>query len=229
MLCLAILLALEIPEPLESALARQQPVEQFVSGRLRVTEGEATIEFQVVYDETGEASVTLLAPAEAALSDAEAALWAGWQGDDDDEEEEPDAPRTFGLYSPAALRASIGDAARFEREEDGLLVYSFDPHSLVTPDGEEDADEIIAHLAGTVAVDPAAGHVAWIEYAAPESFKPNMAARIERFSMRTGFTGSPAGPRLARMHLELAGSAMFQNFDQTTLIELIEAEFAPAD
>ena len=230
MLFLAAILVTEIPEPLDAALSHPVPAEEFVAGRLRITEGEATIEFSVAYDEAGEASVTLLAPGEDSLSEAETALWENYRDDEDDgQDEEPGRPRTFGLYDGEALRNSIGADARFDREEAGMLLFSFSPQGLITPDGGDEADQIIEHLAGTVAVDPASNHVAWIEYSAPERFKPNMAARIERFTMRTAYTDSGSGPRFSRMDMEIAGSAMFNQFAQTTVVELIEAEFAAAD
>lgn len=228
MLCLAAALLLQLPEPLETALSRETQAGEFQAGHIRVSEGEARIEFRVEYDAGGEAQLTLLAPDEAALSEAEAELWESWQGEDE-EEENDEGPRTFGHYSSQALRASIGESARLEREEAGLLIYSFAPQTLVGPEGETDANGMLEYLTGTVAVDPAAGHVAWIEYAAAESFKPNMAARIERLSMRTDYTGSEAGLRLARMAVSVAGSAAFRAFEQSTVIELLEAEFAPAD
>ena len=68
---------------------------------------------------------TLLEPDEAALSDDQRDLWNGFL------DPESDAFRgENGLLAPLDLRAVVGETARFEREEEALLVYSFDPAAM---------------------------------------------------------------------------------------------------
>ena len=223
-------LSAALPQPLEQALTIQVDETELSTGHFRVTEGPARIEFRVVYDDQRQAELTLLAPAETAMTEAEVELWEAWQGDDEADGEEEDSSFD-GAYNVENLRASIGGEVSELGREDGLLVYAFTPLSLFSAEDGDGSERIVQHLTGRVAVDETAGHIAWIEYSAPESFKPNMAARIETFMMRVSFgrEASAEAPRMEELAFEIEGSAAFQPFSQNSRIELISAEFTPAD
>jgi hypothetical protein len=222
-------LSAALPQPLEQALTIQVDETELSTGHFRVTEGPARIEFRVTYDDQRQAELTLLAPAETAMTKAEVELWEAWQGDDEADGEEEDSSFD-GAYNVENLRASIGGEVSELGREDGLLVYAFTPLSLFSAEDGE-SQSIVEHLTGRVAVDERAGHIAWVEYSAPESFKPNIAARVEDFTMRVSFLRETpdAQPRMGELAFEIAGSAAFQPFSQNSRIELISAEFTPAD
>lgn len=229
----------QLPAPLEQALsatAEDIAPEALV---MRMTLSGESVRIAVNYAGEDGRSYRLIEPSsEAMLSEAQAEMWAGFNQDesedaaepaeDADGENETTASVSFGDYDPVALRASIGDTATLLGEEGGRLIYEFAPQSLPGQSGAPDA--MIEHLRGEVEVDPALGQLAAIRYELVDSFKPNLAARIERFEMEQRFVNEAVlnGPRMAGVSMTMAGSALFQRFSQTMRFDIEEMRFGEA-
>lgn len=217
----------QLPAPLEAALS-VTPREASPAGLdFRIEEDGQGVTVRVDLSGDGVA-YTLLEPDEAALSEAQREMWDDFLDTEDDafyDENDEDAGE--GLTGPVDLRATVGDVAAFLREEEGLLVYGFEPQAMPGQQAGEAPGSMLTHLRGEIAVDPERGEVAWTHVFAPESFKPNMAARIERFSLRQAFVHEPAyaAPRLRRLEMALSGSAAFQNFEQALVMEISNMVF----
>ncbi|MEQ8405366.1 MAG: hypothetical protein RKE49_09730 [Oceanicaulis sp.] len=222
----------QLPAPLEAALDVTPREAEPIALDFRVEEGGEGVTVRV--DLSGEAvRYTLLEPGESDLSEAQQEMWADFLDTEDDvfmDEDDPEAGD--GLTGPVDLRAMIGDEAELLREEGGLRIYGFAPQTLGGPadgDGEDGGmDAMLEHLSGEIALD--ADDIAWVHLFAPESFKPNMAARINEFSLRQSFVHEPAyaAPRLARFEMALTGSAAFQTFEQSMVMEISNMVFADA-
>jgi hypothetical protein len=231
----------QLPAPLEQALS-VIPDELAPQGIvMRMTLSGESVRIAVSYEGEDGPNYRLIEPSsEAMLSEVQAEMWAGFNQDDEEEAAEPaedadadadnetTASLSVGDYDPDALRASIGDAVTLLSEEGGRLIYEFDPQNLPGQSGAPDA--MIEHLRGEVEVDPALGQLSAIRYELVDSFKPNLAARIERFEMEQRFVNEPAlnGPRSAGVSMTMAGSAMFQRFSQTMRFDIEEMRFDDA-
>ncbi|MGJ3230283.1 MAG: hypothetical protein ACFE0P_00625 [Oceanicaulis sp.] len=226
----------QLPAALEAALSTN-PREAAPTGLdFRLEEGGEGITVRV--DLSGEdVRYRLLQPSEADLSETQQEMWDGFLDPEEDafrDTDDPDAGE--GLTGPVSLRRMVGDEARHLRDEGGLAIYGFAPQSMAVgadvDDGEGDAqmDAMLRHLNGEIALD-ASGHVAWVHLFAAESFKPNMAARINTFSMRQSFVFEPAyaAPRLSRLEMALSGSAAFQSFEQSMAMEISNLVFDGGD
>lgn len=228
----------QLPEPLEQALSAA-PGETITAERiaLRMTVNGESILVEIRPGGGGRDTVyTLLQPAsEDALSEQQAEMWAGFNGSDDEEEDAPDSDPgesySVGQFDAEALREAIGASATLLREENGRLVYGFTPQSLPGQGGEDDERSgLLDNLAGEIEVDAERGQIAEVRFALTESFKPNMAARINDFLLEQRFVHEPAidGPRFAGMTMSMAGSAVFQSFSQTMEIDLVSVRYASA-
>lgn len=225
----------QLPAPLEAALSFRPQEAQPRGLDFRLEEGGEGVTVRV--DLAGEApAYTLLQPAEAELSEAEQEMWAEFLDPEDDMFARQDRDGASpGFLGPVSLRAVIGDSAALQREEDGLNVYRFAPQAMIgalNADGEESGmDAMLEHMTGEIAVDAGLNEIAWIHLFAPESFKPNMAARISTLSIRQDFVQEPAyaAPRMERLEMAIVGSAAFQQFEQTLVMEISNLVFATDD
>lgn len=226
----------QLPAPLEQALSATSDDIASEGLVLRMTLSGESVRIAVSYAHEDGPTYRLIEPAsEAMLSETQAEMWAGFNQDEGDEtpeaSEDADAANetraslSVGDYDPEALRAAIGDTATLLSEEGGRLIYEFAPQNLPGQSGAPDA--MIEHLRGEVEVDPALGQLAAIRFVLVDSFKPNLAARIERFEMEQRFVNEPAinGPRMAGVSMTMAGSALFQPFSQTMRFEIEEMRF----
>jgi hypothetical protein len=225
----------QLPEPLEAALS-MTPAER-APARLALrwtTQGES-VTFEIRTAEDGLPAYSLLDPQEAALSERQREVWAAVtrardpDEDDEDGEGEGGPARgevTMGSVDFSGLRAAIGDTVTLERTlPDGALVYSFVPRAV--PGGNETPEAMLRALRGEVTVDPRRGELQGFRLFAADSFKPNVAARIERFSLRQDYVHDAAlgGPRMAVFEMSMAGSAAFQRFDRSLQIELLSVDW----
>lgn len=228
----------QLPGPLEQALSATSGDVSPEALVLRMTLSGQSVRIAVSFDGEEGPSYRLIEPAsEALLSDTQAEMWAGFSEDEAQEDEPSQAEAedggstsvAFGDYDPEALRAAIGGAATLAREEDGRLIYAFTPVNL--PGQSDTPEDMIEHLRGEVEVDPALGQLASIRFTLAESFKPNLAARVERFELEQRFVNEPAlnGPRMAGVSMSMAGSAMFQRFEQTMRFDIEEARYPQND
>jgi hypothetical protein len=225
----------QLPAPLEAALSATPQEAQPRGLDFRLEEGGQGVTVRV--DLAGEApAYTLLQPDEAELSEAQQEIWADFLDPEDDvfarqDEDEP----VPGLLRPVDLRDIVGDAATLLREENGLSVYGFTPQSMALSmsrdGGDSQTDSMLEHMTGDIAIDSGRNEVAWVHVFAPDSFKPTMAARINTFSMRQSFVQEPAyaAPRLERLELAVSGSAAFQTFEQTMVMEITNLVFAQSE
>jgi hypothetical protein len=226
----------QLPGPLEQALSAA-PGDAVSAERiaLRMTvNGEAILVEILPGGENRETAYTLLQPAsEDALSEAQAEMWAGFNRDDEEDAPDSDPGESYsvGQFDAEGLREAIGASATLLREENGRLVYGFTPQSLPGQGGEdEERSGLLDNLAGEIEVDAERGQIAQVRFALTESFKPNMAARINDFLLEQRFVHEPAidGPRFAGMTMSMAGSAVFQSFSQTMEIDLVSVRYAGA-
>lgn len=235
----------QLPQPLEQALDAKPNDRQPTGIVLRMALGSDVVRVAVSFDEEDGPAYRLLEPAdEAQLSDTQAEMWAGFNTDEGAAEAEAEdasadaaasnedgsAQVAFGDYDPEAIRASIGDDVRLVREEAGQLVYEFAPLSLPSQ-GDSPPEGLMAHMRGQAIVDTQTNQLALVRYTLAESFKPNLAARIERFDLEQRFVFQEEldGPRVAGVSMTMAGSAMFQRFSQTMQFDIEEMRFSPSE
>ncbi len=231
----------QLPEPLERALSVTSQSSDTESVLLRLGRGEEMLRIRMVFAD-GDVSYELVEPATVeALNEAQAEIWDGYanRGEDDDEASEPEPEATeeddeesssvaIGDYNPDALRASIGEDVTLINEAGSLLTYGFTPNTLPV-DGDV-PDAFVENLRGEIDVDTERGQVAAVRFAATESFKPNMAARIHVFSIEQTYVHEPAlgGPRMRSLSMNIEGSAMFQSFEQAMLMVVEEVQYRAA-
>lgn len=232
----------QLPEPLERALSVEliDATPSQVEMRIGTSEGRITV--RMVEDAEGNSDYTLLAPPEDRLDEVQLELWQELLEDDEEEEGsepsgegvEPEEDEGFASesFDPAELRAMIGETATLDREEAGVLVYTFEPQMMPDEDPEEErdpaAEKMLENLLGEVHVNTETGHVQSVRLNLIESFKPNFAARIEGFEMVQDYVFDEAvnGPRLEGLQFSIAGSAAFQSFNESMLIDILSVDWA---
>jgi hypothetical protein len=124
-----------------------------------------------------------------------------------------------GLFFTAETASMV--AGNVQRMAGGQ--YSFDPD--IDPESEEN-DSMAEYLDGELAL-ASAGHVEQIRIFAPESFKPNPAARIHAFELIMNFQhldGLPA-PVMTSMSTVVDVSALFQRQQQSVRFEFSDVEY----
>jgi hypothetical protein len=227
--------AAQLPAPLEQALSAapddQTPPER-VALRMTVNGQSILVEIRPG-GEDGETAYALLEPpSEDLLSEEQAEMWAGFSSDDETDaapDSEPGESYSVGQFDAEGLRDAIGGAATLLREENGRLVYGFTPQSLPGQGGQdEERSGLLDNLTGEIEVDAERGQVVRVNFTLTESFKPNIAARVNEFTLEQRFVHEPAidGPRFAGMTMAMAGSAVFQSFSQRMDIDLVSVRYA---
>ncbi|MGY6627583.1 MAG: hypothetical protein ACXIVL_03640 [Oceanicaulis sp.] len=229
-LCASAAAQAQLPPPLEAALSATLSERAPARMAMRWTVEGESVTYEVLPAEGGPPAYRLLEPEEAALSERQREIWTSVTRErSSDDEGEADAPRarvTVGTVDYSGLRASIGEQATLDRTlPDGELVYSFAPRAV--PGGNDTPDAMLRALRGEVIIDPRRGELKGFHLFAPDSFKPSIAARIERFSLRQDFVHDAVlgGPRFAALEMDMAGSAAFQRFDRNLIIEIISVEW----
>lgn len=233
----------QLPEPLEAALASEPSdiVPERVALRMTVNQDMILVEIRPG-GEDGEPSYTLLQPeTEALLNEEQAEMWAGFQEDEDsegasedatEEDGEQEARVEMGGFDAEALRAAIGrvGAVRFDGP---IHTYEFEPLGLPGQDGgdSEGLEGLVEYLAGEIEVDTERSHISRVRFELQESFKPNFASRLNAFVLEQNYVYEPAisGTRFAGMTMQIAGSAVFQEFDQTMQIEIVSVLYPDVD
>lgn len=225
----------QLPEPLEAALSMTLAERAPARLALRWTMEGESVTFEIRTAEDGPPAYRLLEPDEAALSERQREVWTSVTRERDPDEDDEDGEGeggpargevTMGSVDFSGLRAAIGDTVTLERTlPDGALVYSFVPRAV--PGGNETPEAMLRALRGEVTVDPRRGELQGFRLFAADSFKPNVAARIERFSLRQDYVHDAAlgGPRMAVFEMSMAGSAAFQRFDRSLQIELLSVDW----
>jgi len=230
-LCVSAASHAQLPQPLEAALSAPSTERAPARMAMRWTAEGESLTFEMQLAEDGERIYELIEPAEAALSERQREIWASVTR----ERREDAEPQTgsqgrasvnIGSVDFNGLRAAIGEHAALDRTlADGALVYSFAPRAM--PGGNDTPDAMLRALRGEVTVDPQRGELKGFRLFAADSFKPNVAARIERFSMREDYVHDPVlgGPRFSTMEMDMAGSAAFRRFEQSLQIELLSVDW----
>ncbi|KAA5800957.1 hypothetical protein F1654_12905 [Alkalicaulis satelles] len=220
----------QLPDPLETALSATVSERTPARMALRWTVEGESVTVELLRSDDGAREYVLLEPEEDALSDGQRDVWASIRrGGRSEQADEDGAPRTrmnVGSVDFSDLRAAIGERATLERTlDDGGKVYSFAP--LALPGSEDASAAMLRALRGEVIVDPSSAEIRGFRFFAAESFKPNVAARLDRFSMRQDFVHDPdlGGPRFSAMEMSLAGSAAFRRFEQSMRIELLSVDW----
>lgn len=241
--CLAALAALaftmaaaaaELPAPLERALAVEPgagPAPERIALRMSVNDQSILVALHPGMDGPGAATL-LQPPSEAALSEEQAEMWAGFQSDDDAAPDGEGESYSISSFDSAALREAVGSSAHLIGEEEGRRLYSFTPQTLVGQNVDEDGLQgLLDALTGEIELDAEHGHVAAVRFSLTAPFKPNFAARIREFTLEQRYVHEPAlnGPRFAGMTMNLAGSAVFQPFNQTLSVDLVSVRYGRED
>ncbi len=223
----------QLPAPLETALSAVLTERTPARMTMRWTVEGESVTYEARPVDGGPPAYRLLEPDEAALSERQREVWTSVtrerRSEGEGEAGEEGAPRarvTVGSVDFDGLRAAIGESATLDRTlDDGALVYSFTPRAV--PGGDETPRSMLRALRGEVIVDPRRGELTGFHLFAPDSFKPNVAARIERFSLRQDYVHDAVlgGPRFAALEMDMAGSAAFQRFDRNMIIELVSVDW----
>lgn len=209
--------AQDLPAPLAQAISASNIEDSRDNWRFRVTVTTDEGEMRGQFDGTALEGQqwTLLHPAEAELEGTLLEIWEDIQTDEDDAEDDG------GLffqgddfeYVPGSI-ASLGGP-------DSGLRYQFAPQM------DEDEAAFAEFVSGEVLLGGEEPHVQQIRIFATESFKPNVAVRVNAFEMVQEFAlidGLPA-PVMSRMSQTIAGSAAFQSFEQNVDIRFEDIEF----
>lgn len=168
---------------------------------------------------------TLLSPSDPdALPEALADIW-----------EDMNTPREEGEEAEGGVSIG-GDGLFFDGETAAMVSGGIEliegaaaPAYRFIPDlnpGEEEEDVMEEHLSAELTIAPA-GYVQTIRIFAPESFKPNPAARVHTFEMAMEFDqvdGLPA-PILTRMTTDVEVSALFQRQEQSIEFRFSDVEY----
>ncbi|WP_421791963.1 hypothetical protein [Hyphobacterium sp.] len=164
---------------------------------------------------------TLLSPASAdELSDPLAEIWTDMNTVDDAEEADDGVSiGADGLFFDEDAASMVSGGI----EELGDGRYAFRPN--LDPDAEE-PDPMADNMTGEVALS-ANGYINELRIFAPESFKPNAAARVHTFEMRMTFDqleGFPA-PIMISMATDIEVSALFQRQSQSLEFRFSDVEY----
>ncbi|XBQ15966.1 MAG: hypothetical protein ABL308_13535 [Oceanicaulis sp.] len=237
-LCLAVAIVIgftpavmaQLPPMLDAALSIETEPRKVERIEMRITKGEDSVRFETRPAPDSGTTYTLLEPAEDALNEAQREIWEDARAPDEDEAAEEGAEEesaSLSLTGLAALRGVIGTQVSELGLQDGLHVFGFTPAGL--PGSDETPRAMLEALSGEVAVDPETGALAFFRFFAEDSFKPNIAARIDDFEIRQSFIHDPelGGPRPSVMTMSLSGSAAFQRFEQSMKMETLHIDWAP--
>ena len=137
--------------------------------------------------------------------------------------------RTTGAIWCNEFAAMVPANAERTGETDAGIEFAFTP---VPGDEADDMEEkIFKRLDGRAVIDPDTAELLAYRMSLPESFKPNMMARINSFDMTVDCTPGPDGlTHIQTFSMNVAGSALGQDFGQTDrreILRLIE-EVSPA-
>ena len=232
--------ALALPAPLQAALASRAP-DGDAEGSWRYTVTIASEDGPVVghYDGALDEPVrwSLVSPSIDALSEAQRTAWDSMGGGDDDDDAEADIADEEGSGgSGGSIRIGQGGGLFFGADQAEMIaggvemlsststhiIYGFEPR--MDSDGGGD----IGHfMRGEISVrlDPPA--VEMLRIYAPESFKPHIIARINRFEIRMDYASDAAmpAPVLQQFSLHLEGRAAFQDFSQAVGLVFSDIEY----
>ncbi len=140
-----------------------------------------------------------------------------------------ETPRGERSIGQGDLSHTIGGEISVAREEASAMVYRFEPQPR--PDARDGAAGFLDNLEGELTVQRSGGGAdgtrPWIRSVrlhAPQSFKPNLAARINTFEQSGSYALVEGVPVLAESVTRLEGSAMFRSFNETVSITLTQIE-----
>ncbi len=127
------------------------------------------------------------------------------------------------------LSAALGTDIVLAREEARTMVYRFQP--VAPPEGGRGrAASFMEKLRGELTVrksgagaDASAPWIESVRLFAPESFKPNFAARITSFEQIATYRIVDGLPLLEESRTAVAGSAMFSGFEESVTVRILEA------
>ncbi|GJL96402.1 MAG: hypothetical protein DHS20C06_02190 [Hyphobacterium sp.] len=216
------------PQPVSDALAMTHDASDEAVWRFTMRVSMNDNSMDVGYDGAQDdgAQWTLLSPASPeTLTEDLSDMWMDMITPDDTENAEDgegvglSVGSDGGLFFTAETASMI--AGNVQRVSGGQ--YSFDPD--IDPESDEN-DSMAEHLDGELAL-ASAGHVEQIRIFAPESFKPNPAARIHEFELIMDFRqldGMPA-PIMTSMSTVVDVSALFQRQQQSVRFEFSDVEY----
>lgn len=216
------------PQPVSDALAMTHDASDEAVWRftMRVSMNDDSMHVGFDGAQADGAQWTLLSPASPdALTGDLSDMWTDMVTPDDTEDAEDREGGGMSIGSDGGLFFTVETASMIAGNVQRLsgAQYSFDPD--IDPDSDEN-DSMAAHLDGELAL-ASAGHVEQIRIFAPESFKPNPAARIHEFELVMDFQqldGLPA-PIMTSMSTVVDVSALFQRQQQSVRFEFSDVEY----
>ena len=153
------------------------------------------------------------------------------------EEEEGDTiDRDLLIEDPKKL---LNNTAKFEREEDGNYVFSFQPAPGSVNFGgggdedknkessdkkkkakKKDKKDFSSHLKGEMYISKDAQRLTGVRFYAPESFKPVPIAKIKSFEIKMDIAPAwEGGPMVSiKQDISASGKAMFKAFEQHSVV-----------
>ena len=230
----------ELPERLERALSVSVQEIDAQRVEVRISEGEHSIQAYVFpgIDDAPDQYELIEPASEDDLSEDQLAIWVGLREpeDDDNDGSEDEDDRSDLTFDGAQFRAMIGTEVEPLGEQDGVMVYGFQPQAMP---GEDEPDRttrrMLDAMTGTIGLTRHAESqtdiVAFIELTLEDSVKPNFAARVDAFEMVQRFVHDEdlAGPRLSRLSIDMAGSAAFQEFSENFSMDIIDITYRQTD
>lgn len=211
------------PEPLADALAMTYETPENAHWRfvLDITTGDETLSVRFDGSRPDGEDWSLISPADPeTLNEDLSEIWVEMNTPNDAEQAEGGSSiGTDGLFFDAESALLVAGGVRSL----GSGRYAFTPN--LDP-GSEEADPMQEHLSGELSLADA-GHVGEIRIFAPESFKPNAAARIHAFEMVMTFDhhdGLPA-PIMTSLSTHVEVSALFQRQQQRMAMRFSDVEY----
>ncbi len=226
----------QLPEPLDRALSITPEAHPTQWLLLREGRGDASVLVRIAPEADGP-RYELIEPANIEqMSDIQAEIWARYQrgneADDpepEDTEEENSSSVSIGDYNADALRSSIGEDVALVGEAGRVLTFGFTPVTLPV-EGEVPA-VFLENFRGEIDVDTSLDQVAAVRFFSTDSFKPNMAARINTLEIEQTFVHEPllGGPRTRSLSMTIEGSAMFRTFEEVMHMVVEDIEYRVPD
>jgi len=214
------------PQPLADALVMgyEAPEDAVWRFTMRVSMNEDSMELRFDGAQADGEEWTLLSPSSPdVLPDELSDMWVDMNTPGDGEDEDDGQGISVGnggglFFTPETASMIAGNVERVSGNG-----FTFNPD--LDP-GSEESDSMAENLSGEVSL-ATAGHVERIRIFAPESFKPNPAARVHEFEMVMDFQlfDELPAPVMTSMSTTVDVSALFQRQQQNVRFEFSDVEY----
>lgn len=157
----------------------------------------------------------LISPSINGMTEEQSEIWSDLIEPDEDEED------AGGLFLLRGDLEHIPGSVNLLEERSGVARFGFDPQL------DEDEAPFAEFVTGEYVVNTQTSNIDEIRVYARESFKPNVAMRINTFELTQNYErldGMP-GPVLTRISQNISGSMAFQRFNEVVEIHFDEIEY----